>query len=289
MFKALLARLATANRVAIPDDLWQQALAALPCAARLDETDRERLRALCGELLAAKEMAAADDFELTAAIQVRIAVQACLPILNLGSDWYRGWTSIVVYPSDFVAPRRITDDDGVVHEYDEPVSGEAWEGGPVVVAWDADEVRPARDHWCHNVVIHEFTHKLDMLNGDADGVPPFDPRLHAGLDARQWRRTLADAFGRFSAELDLIEAELPATLDPDSDAARPYYAHLPLDPYAAHDEGEFFAVSSEQFFVDPQRLVRAFPEWYAALTRFFRQDPLAHAHSPAGELPPPLR
>ncbi len=80
---------------------------------------------------------------------------------------------------------------------------------------------------------------------------------------------------RFCAALDLVELELPDDLDPDSEAADPYYARLPLDPYAAQDEAEFFAVSSEAFFVDPGRLRDAFPQWYELLSRFYRQDPLA--------------
>jgi hypothetical protein len=114
-----------------------------------------------------------------------------------------------------------------------------------------------------------------MLNGDPDGMPPFDRRLHPDLDPETWRQALDDAYERFNAELDLIAAELPPGIDPDSEQADLHYAHLPLDPYAAHDEGEFFAVSSEQFFVDPERLQRAFPEWYALLVKFFRQDPLS--------------
>jgi Mlc titration factor MtfA (ptsG expression regulator) len=276
MFKALLARLGAAGKVAIPDDLWQAAVEHLPYIAALDGVDRARLRTLCEELLAEKEMAAAGELELDSRMQVLIAIQACLPILNLGIDWYRGWTGIVVYPSEFVVPREITDDDGVVHEYDEPISGEAWDGGPLIVSWaDVEQAGDDEDGWGYNVVIHEFTHKLDMLNGEPDGLPPFDRKLHPGLDAAVWRATLEDAFERFGAELDLIAAELPHGVDPDSEAADPYYAHLPLDPYAAHDEGEFFAVSSEQFFVEPQRLQRAFPDWYALLASFFRQDPLA--------------
>ena len=61
---------------------------------------------------------------------------------------------------------------------------------------------------------------------------------------------------------------------PNPTAADHYYAHLPLDAYAAQDPGEFFAVSSEAFFVEPARLQAAFPPWYDLLTRFFRQDPL---------------
>jgi Mlc titration factor MtfA (ptsG expression regulator) len=283
MFKSLLARLGAASRVAIPDDLWQAAVEHLPYIATLDAVDRSRLRTLCEQLLAEKEMSAAGELELNARMQVLIAIQACLPILNLGIEWYRGWTSIVVYPSEFVVPREITDVDGVVHEYEEPISGEAWDGGPLIVSWaDVEGAAEGEDStWSYNVVIHEFTHKLDMLNGDPDGIPPFDRQLHGGIDPKEWREALADAFERFNAELDLIAAELPPGIDPDSEDADPHYAHLPLDPYAASEEGEFFAVSSEQFFVDPARLQQAFPEWYAQLALFFRQDPLArigHAH-----------
>lgn len=272
-----------ASRVAIPDDLWQQVVEHLPYIAVLDGVDRARLRTLCEELLADKEMSAAGDLELDSQMQVIIAVQACLPILNLGIDWYRGWTGIVVYPSEFVVPREVTDEDGVVHEYEEPISGEAWEGGPLIVSWADVHDRTDADPdatWGYNVVIHEFTHKLDMLNGDADGLPPFDRALHPQLDPATWQATLDDAFERFNAELDLIAADVPPELDPDSEDADVYYAHLPLDPYAAHDAGEFFAVSSEQFFIDPERLQRAFPDWYALLSQFFRQDPLARLTKP---------
>jgi hypothetical protein len=271
MLKSLLARLHPAAHVHIDDGLWRAAFAALPFLARLDGGERQRLRELAQKFLADKEMAAAGDLELTAAMQVSIAVQACLPVLKLGLGGYRGWTSIVVYPDEFLVPREITDEAGVVHEYVEPIAGEAWDGGPLLLSWA--DAQSSVDG-C-NVVIHEFTHKLDMANGDADGVPPFDRRLHAGLNAERWRRVLVDAFERLNAELDLIEAEMPPDMDPDSQAADAYFARLPIDAYAATDPGEFFAVSSEAFFVAPQRLRDAFPEWYALLADFFLQDPLA--------------
>jgi MtfA peptidase len=276
MFKSLLARLGAASRVAIPDDLWLASVMNLPFVATLDEVDQGRLRTLSERLLAEKEMSAAGGLELDSPMQVLIAVQACLPILNLGIDWYRGWSSIVVYPSEFLVPREITDESGVVHEYTEPISGEAWDGGPLIVSWeDIQDGTPRETAWSYNVVIHEFTHKLDMLNGAPDGVPPFDRDLHPKIDPNQWRAALNDAFERLNAEIDLIVEEMPADIDPDSAEADIHYAHLPLDPYAGQDEGEFFAVSSEQFFVNPVRLQQAFPDWYAQLALFFRQDPLA--------------
>jgi hypothetical protein len=213
--------------------------------------------------------------ELTAPIQVTIAAQACLPILKLGIDWYRGWSGIVVYPSEYVAPRRVQDEAGLVHEFDETAAGEAWQAGPVVVSWDQDAGRLTEGEQAFNVVIHEFAHKLDLLDGEADGVPPLDRRLHADLAPRRWRRVLEDAYERFGAAIDLIELELPPDVDPESSEADPYYERLPLDPYAAQDPAEFFAVSSETFFVDPRRLRDVFPEWYELLSRFYLQDPLA--------------
>jgi Mlc titration factor MtfA (ptsG expression regulator) len=277
MLKTLLGRFTRSNTVAIPDDLWSAVSATVPWMARLSPDDAGRLRELASRLLADKEMSTAGDLDLTAPMQVNIAIQACLPILNLGLEWYRGWSSIVVYPGEFLVPRRVADDDGVVHEYVEPITGEAWEGGPLLLSWEDAQRSSTDSGTAYSVVIHEFVHKIDLLDGAADGVPPFSRELHPDLDAGRWMAELADSFERFLSELDLIESELPAGVDPDSDEADRYYAHLPFDPYAAHDEAEFFAVTSEAFFVEPEALQRAFPEWYALLASFFRQDPLATA------------
>jgi hypothetical protein len=271
MLKTLLERLRPVAQVPIDDGLWSETIAALPFLRRLDDDERGRLRELTQRFLADKEFATAGDLALTAGMQVSIAAQACLPVLNLGLGGYRGWTSIVVYPDEFLVPRAVTDEDGVVHEYVDQISGEAWHGGPLLLSWA--DVQAADG--AYNVVIHEFTHKLDMANGDADGVPQFDRRLHGDISAGRWRQVLEDAFERLNAELELIEAEIPADVDPESEAADAYYARLPLDAYAATDPGEFFAVSSEAFFVAPRRLRDAFPDWYDLLAAYFLQDPLA--------------
>ena len=270
--KNLFSRLGTPRIVTIPDDVWHQSCAVLPFVQRRSHDELARLRALAGQLLGTKEMYAAAGLELTAAIQVNIALQACLPILNLGIDWYRGWTGIVVYPGEFLVRREDIDEAGVVHEFEEPISGEAWDGGPLLLSWE--DVHMGRDDGRpYNVVIHEFAHKIDMLNGHANGLPPFDRRLHPSLTQRVWTQAMNDVQLRLDAELDLIEAALPAGIDPDDEAADPYYAHLPIDPYAAQNEAEFFAVSSEAFFVAPEALRTAFPDWYALLVAFYRQDP----------------
>ncbi len=274
MLRTLFDRLSGTSSVAIPDPLWASTLASLPFIARLDATERGRLRSLASQLLAEKQMAGAADLSLTAAMQVNIAVQASLPVLNLGLDWYRGWKSIVVYPSEFLVPRSVTDEDGIVPEYIAPITGDAWDRGPLGLSWEDAQRISTGAGAAYSVVIHEFVHKIDLLDGDADGVPPFSSARHAALTTEHWRRVLAEAFGRFSAEVELIESELPVGFDPESDEVDRYYAHLPFDAYAAQDEAEFFAVSSEAFFVEPTRLQQAFPDWYSLLAQFFLQDSL---------------
>jgi Mlc titration factor MtfA (ptsG expression regulator) len=261
----LLRRLLARHPVDIPQDLWDGQLRALPLLGRLDAGATARLRALSGRFLAQKRMVGVAGLALTPPMQMHIATQACLPILHLGLHWYRGWSGIVVYPCAFRVRRTEHDEMGIAHEMDDTLTGESWDGGPVVLSWeDAAATLPA------NVVIHEFAHKLDLLDGAADGMPPFDARLHPGLERAHWQRVRDDAYQRLCAELDLVESELPPSIDPDGPQADPYYARLPLDPYAATDAAEFFAVSSETYFMAPERLRDAFPEWHGLLQRFYR-------------------
>ena len=237
-----------ADRIQVSEAQWAATEARLPCLGHLDADDRARLRVMTREFLAEKEWASAGDLRLSPDMQLSIALQACLPVLNLGLDHYRGWVGIVVYPGDFVIPRQVVDEDGVVHEFDDEVMGEAWHGGPVLLSWFDDPEETAGI----NVVIHEFAHKLDMRSGEADGTPP----LHEGMSRKSWNAAMGAAFHDFRRRVDAGE-----------DTA--------LDPYAAELPTEFFAVSSEAFFEDPAMLRAEYPEVYAQLRLFYRQDPLA--------------
>jgi Mlc titration factor MtfA (ptsG expression regulator) len=236
---------------AISEELWQATLAQLPFLARLDDSDRQRLRELTQGFLAEKEFSATGGLELDDGMCLAIAVQGCLPVLNLGLEWYRGWVGIIVYPDEFVIPRTIQDDDGIIHEYDEVASGEAWGGGPLLISWR--DVQMAGTGY--NVVIHEFAHKLDMINGEADGVPPLPP----GLSRDHWERTLLAAYDDFAEKLDAADLAGEET---------------EFDPYAAESPAEFFAVMSEEFFEMPHRLKAQYPEFYELLASFYRLDPL---------------
>lgn len=240
---------------AVPEALWARTLANLPFLAALDDDERAKLRTLVEEFLAEKEFSTGGGLELTDEICVSIAAQGCLPILAFGLGAYRDWVGIIVYPDEFVVPRQLEDEDGIIHEYDDVLSGEAWQGGPLVISWR--DVQMAGDGY--NVVIHEFAHKLDMRNGEADGIPA----LHAGLTAETWETVLFAAYDDFCERVDHGEATR-------------------IDPYASEHPAEFFAVLSENFFETPALVAEEYPALYDLLRRYYRQDPLARQARPPG-------
>ncbi len=261
----------------IDDVEWTALVARQAFLARLSEDELKRLRALCGAFLVTKAVNGAAGLVLTNAMIAAIVTQACLPILELGLAAYPAFEEIIVYPNEFIVDREIVDADGVVHAWSEAIAGESWEQGPVVLAWDATE-RMAKANrptpFAFNVVIHEFVHKLDMSNGDVDGMPAFSRKLHAELDEKSWLTVLQASFDDLNQRLEDVERSIPRHVDPESARADRFYAALPIDAYAATDEGEFFSVTSEAFFVAPEGLHAAYPDWYDLLVGYFRQDPL---------------
>lgn len=240
-----------ADQDEIDTETWIKVESSLPFLDTLCSNDRLRLRTLALEFLGDKQMSAAGGLLLNREMQLSIALQACLPVLELGLTWYKDWIGIVIYPGDFIIPRQEMDEQGVVHEFDDTVLGEAWQGGPVLLSWfeDADELEGI------NVVIHEFAHKLDMRNGCADGQPP----LHPGMSKLSWTAAFEYAFKDFRERVDNAHFEDEA---------------LQLDPYAAEAPAEFFAVMSETFFQTPALLFAEYPRAYEQLRLFYRQDPL---------------
>jgi len=237
----------------IPDERWSAAVTAVPALARLTNEQRDRLRTLALLFLHEKQFEAARGMALDETKCLRIAAMACLPILELGFDAYAAVRSVVVYPDEFVVRDRVyEDDDGVVHTGDDVLSGEAWEQGPVILAWSEIEASGRGENF--NVVVHEFAHKLDMLGGEADGVPP----LHGDMRVPEW-------VAAFDAAYDDLCDQLESGKEPW------------LDPYAAEDPAEFFAVCAEMFFDVPQRFRAEYPDVYDQLKRYFKQDPAAAA------------
>ena len=245
------------------DDAWRAALAPYRFFDRLTEEENQRLRELVSLFCAEKEFAPGNDFEITLAIQLQIAAQACLPILNLDLSFYQGWHGIVVYAGEVRVRREEMDEDGVVHVYDDVIAGEAMPGGPVMLSWEDVKLAGAEESPSYNVVIHEFAHKIDMLKGDATGVPPFAPAFHGAINGREFEAAMLRAFEAFAAEVERWDAAGA----PEDDAPL-------IDPYAAEHPSEFFAVLSEAFFTRPEDVRDEFPELYRLLALYYRQAPL---------------
>ncbi|MCV2422177.1 zinc-dependent peptidase [Paucibacter sp. DJ2R-2] len=246
----------TVQRLAIPEPLWQLTLLRYPFLAERSEEDLSELRRLCSLFLDRKEFHGAGGFEVSDEVAIAVAAQACLPVLRLGLDWYEGFVGIVMHEDEVLARREFTDEDGVVHAFEEELAGEAMEGGPLMLVWQAmaADTDPAADRpdSIYNVVIHEFAHVIDMRDGWADGVPPL-----ASLAAReQWLDVIEAEWQAFCQRVDTGEATL-------------------IDPYGAESLEEFFAVAVEAFFVAPKALRAEQAPLYRLLARFFRQDPAA--------------
>jgi len=242
----------TLERRAIPDALWQLTLARFPFLRLPIQSDAIRLREMTTLFLAKKEFTGAHGLEVNDDMAVAIAAQACLPVLNLGLSWYDGFIGIVVHTDAVVAQREVEDESGVVHRFEEELTGEAMQGGPVMLSWrDVVEAGESADAG-YNVVIHEFAHVLDMHNGHADGVPALPDR--SAQD--RWLDVL-------TAEYDTFCSALEAGQDTF------------LDPYAAEAPEEFFAVASEAFFVAATDFRNHHPKMHLLLSEFYRQDPAA--------------
>lgn len=241
----------TLARNPVADSLWAEVRQALPILDGLSAEEDQRLRERSVLFLHDKHLTLLGDVQLAQRDRLLLAAQAQLPLLHLGElGWYQGFHELVIYPDDFVSPQRHRDSAGVVHEWDAEHSGEAWHRGPVVLAWPGVQ---ASGGWeGYNLVIHELAHKLDMLNGDANGLPP----LHRDMRQSDWAEAMQAAYDEMNARLDENED-----------------AELPIDPYAAEDPAEFFAVTSEYFFSAPDLLQAAYPAVYTQLAAFYRQDP----------------
>ena len=260
----------------VPEALWQRTLSRYPFLSSLSETDRERLKSLAAAFLAEKEFHGAHGLQVTDEMALAIAAQACRPLLGMrGTDgrtrphplhalaWYGDFVGIVVQPGAALARRRITDTAGVVHDYTEALAGEAMDRGPVMLSWEDVAQAGALAERGTNVVIHEFVHKIDMhgmrLGDHPDGAPP----LFAGFmgcpslaeATERWRSTMQAAYADFREALNLAERFGGAT---------PW-----LDDYAAKDPAEFFSVTCEAYFVNPQRFEQEFPALRALYDAFF--------------------
>ncbi len=224
----------------------------VPYAQKLTPEERAELEQLVRIFLSEKSFEGCGGLELTEAMKVTIAAQACLLLLHRDTDIYPRVDSILVYPSAYRAPQQTSVSGGLVIEGTQERLGETSTRGAVVLAWDhvaADAHRPGDGQ---NVVLHEFAHQLDGEEGPIDGVPDLGPRERY----TSWAAVLG-------AEYEALTAEIHAGRSSD------------IDDYGATSPAEFFAVVTEMFFEKGAALKGRHPALYEQLAAFYRQDPAA--------------
>lgn len=224
---------------------------ALPFLARLAPGRRERLHALVARFLDEKTITPLQGLVLDADQRLQLAALACLPLLEFGAEGLHGWRQVLVYPGAFRVRRRHHDEDtGVVAEWSEDLSGEAWDQGPLVLSWDDIQAELAEPEEGFQLVVHEMAHKIDILDGAMDGTPPLPAAWQ-----REWAQDFQAAYDAFCARVDAGE-------------------ETAIDAYAAEAPEEFFAVASEYHFSAPALLAREMPAVAGHLQRFYGESPI---------------
>lgn len=219
----------------------------------LEDVQQAHLRALIQVFVAEKNWMGAGGLELTDEIRITISAQACQPLLGLPHDFYRNVESIIVYPSTVVPPQHkpgffenTVTPAAPVH----PTIGQAFQHGPVIIVWDSALSGGRHPEYGHNVIYHEFAHKLDMIDGMADGTPPLRDRA----EYSDWVLTCSREYLRLKHDIEKHKKSF-------------------LNAYGATNEAEFFAVATEQFFDQPRLLIKHAPDLYRVLQEYYRQDP----------------
>ncbi len=236
-------------------DAWRRIIAENVGYTRyLDAAEMKYLEELVQVFVEEKTFVGCGGLEVDDEVRVTIAANACVLLLGLNHDLYRGVQSILVYPSTVVPPEReigVFDTGGRVVGPQPAIVGQAHLRGPVILVWDAVEHGSRHPTLGHNVVYHEFAHKLDMLDDEIDGTPP----LRGGDEYDRWSRVCGEVYFELQRRVRAGQKTF-------------------LDPYGATSEAEFFAVATEFFFEKPVQLHREHPDLYDVLKAYYRQDPL---------------
>ena len=214
----------------------------IPYYQRLPEELKKQLHGLINIFLDEKLFEGCGGQEITDEIRVTVAAQACVLLLNRPTNYYPKLHTILIYPSAY---KQNKDQPGMI-------LGESWQNGPVVLSWDnvkhgAEDVRDG-----HNVVFHEFSHRLDQEDGSADGAP-----------------ILANS-GKYTSWARVLGGEYQKFLKKCYNGRR-----TNMDKYGATNPAEFFAVATETFFEKPRQMSRKQPELYQELKDYYQLDPLS--------------
>lgn len=211
----------------------------------LNEFEAGRLKQIVQIIVAEKNWEGCEGLSVTEEMKVTIAGQAGLLLLGVKEFYFDNVESILIFPTAFL--RKTTD--GVIAK-DQHRAGEAWQGGPIILSW-RDTLSGGRNpDDGRNLVIHEFAHALDGLDGEMGGNVMFDDEATSA----RWRQVVDHEYD----ELVRCKQQRISTL---------------LDHYGATNQAEFFAVSCETFFEQPRNLKLKHEQLFDLLSIYFRVDP----------------
>lgn len=227
--------------------------------SKLTADEQERLEEEIRLFIAERNWEGCGGLDLTDEMQLIVAAEACRLLLGRPGERFRFTSTILVYPNGYFSGPSPTPVLGggtvrVIDPVGTPVLGQAYERGPVILSWQHALDGATRHEDGHNVILHEFAHKLDMANGSTDGMPPMD----SAAQAREWHLVMTEAYEKLGR---CLRTGLPT----------------PLRPYALTNPAEFFAVSTEIFFERPERLDDWDADLYRVLATWYRQDPKSRA------------
>lgn len=237
----------------IADVDWDPARRSLRLFDGRADDELAALRELVAWFLGRFAFSGTHGLVVTTHMRLVVAMQACLPLLRLPRAWLGHWHEVILYPGQFRVRRHAHEDDasGIVTEWDDELAGESWSHGPVILSWADIEQDLADPFQGFNVVIHEIAHKIDMADGDSDGMPP----LREAARRREWRATMQAAYDALAAQVERGEETV-------------------IDAYAAESPDEFFAVATEYYFSAPDVLAEHFAGVHAQLARLYGPVPV---------------
>ena len=235
------------QRHPIPHHVWQSVTRRVCVLRGLDAVQMAHLREMTTWFLDRKSITGAQGMEVTQSMRVAVAAQACLLILNLGVEHFDGWVEVILYPGAFRVKHAQLDAIGLVRNEASVLTGESWLRGPVILSWDDVERDTYHYQAGHNVVLHEFAHKLDGLTGVTNGMPP----LRRGMSRKRWAEAFSEAYDALCLQV--------AAGDPGF-----------INSYAATNPAEFFAVMTEYFFTAPDILKNCCPAVHKQLALFYQ-------------------
>ncbi len=219
--------------------------------SKLPQTLREELHGHINIFLDEKKFIGREGIEITDEMSVVVAGNACLLLLQGNKRRFTGFSSILIYPNAYIA-HEVQRDGLLSTEQPSTRAGESWVRGPIVLSWADVRSGSVNAEDGHNVVIHEFAHKLDEQSGHMNGLPVLSNASHY----KEWNKVLSEEYNALHER-----------------AKRG--GNKALDAYGTVSPAEFFAVASESFFEKPVQMEKNLPELYQQLQTFYNIDPVS--------------